>query len=94
MNKQIAVLAVAAALCGAGLAVGQGMIMDMAVNKVTQKYQTATCEQLWEQRGQPKSQEEQRVVEFLRNDAQARTEFLNRVAGPVANKMFECGMIP
>jgi len=23
-----------------------------------------------------------------------RTEFLNRVAGPVANKMFECGMLP
>ena len=51
-------------------------------------------EQLWQQRGQPKSQEEQRVLNFLKNDAQARTEFLNRVAGPVANKMFECGMIP
>src|SRR4051812_33105968 len=78
-------LAIAAALCGAGLAVGQGMIMDMAVNKVVQKYQGASCEQLWQQRGQAKSMEEQRVVEFLKNDAQARTEFLNRVAGPVAN---------
>jgi len=94
MNKRVSVLVVAAVLCAAGVAGGQGMIMDMAVNKVIQKYQTANCEQLWQQRGQPKSAEEQRVVDFLKNDAQARTEFLNKVAGPVANKMFECGMIP
>ena len=94
MNKRISVGVVAVALCAAGLAGGQGMLMDMAVNKVIQKYQGASCEQLWQQKGQPKSQEEQRVVNFLKNDAQARTEFLNRVAGPIANKMFECGMIP
>jgi hypothetical protein len=33
-----------------------------------------------------------RVV-FVRNDPQARTAFLNNVVGPVANKMFECGMM-
>ena len=43
---------------------------------------TGDLEQLWQARGQPKSQEEQRVVDFLKNDAQARTEFLNKVAGP------------
>ena len=37
---------------------------------------------------------EEKVVEMLRKDPQMRTEFLNRVAGPIANKMFECGMIP
>ena len=94
MSKRIAVVVVAAALCAAGLAGGQGRIMDMAANKVIQKYQSASCEQLWQQRGQPKSQEEQRVVDFLKNDAQARTEFLNMVAAPIANKMFACGMIP
>jgi len=94
MNKRISVVLVAATLFAAGLAAGQGMLMDMAVNKVIQKYQSASCEQLWQQRGQPKSQEEQRVLNFLKNDTQARTEFLNKVAGPVANKMFECGMIP
>jgi hypothetical protein len=94
MNKRISVVLVSATLFAAGLAAGQGMLMDMAVNKVIQKYQSASCEQLWQQRGQPKSQEEQRVLNFLKNDTQARTEFLNKVAGPVANKMFECGMIP
>lgn len=94
MSKRVSVAVVVAALGVAGIAGGQGRIMDMVAGKVIQKYQGATCEQLWQQKGQPKSQEEQRAVEFLKNDAQARTAFLNQVAGPIANKMFECGMIP
>jgi len=27
-------------------------------------------------------------------DAQMRAELLNKVAAPIANKMFECGLIP
>jgi hypothetical protein len=68
--------------------------MEISSIKVIQKYQSSICEQLWQARGQPKSQYEQRVVNFLRNDPQGRTEFVNRVSGPVANKMFECGMAP
>jgi len=37
---------------------------------------------------------EQRALQILRNDPQMRTEFLNRVAAPIANKLFECGLIP
>ena len=94
MNKRVSVLVVAATLCAAGLAGGQGMILDMVANKVIQKYQSASCAQLWQQKGQPKSQEEQRAVQFLKNDQQARTAFFDKVAGPIVNKMFECGMIP
>ena len=36
----------------------------------------------------------QRAVQTLRNDPQMRTAFLNRVAAPIVNKLFECGMIP
>jgi hypothetical protein len=43
---------------------------------------------------QPKSEEEQRAVQFLRNDPQARIAFINQDAAPIVNKMFECGMIP
>jgi len=94
MNKRIYLLAGAAAVFVAGVALGQGRILDMVANKVIGKYQSASCEQLWQQKGQPKSEEEQRVVQFLKNDPQARTAFLNQVAAPIANKMFECGMIP
>ena len=94
MNKRVFLLVGVSALCVAGLAGGQGRMMDMVAQKVIGKYQNATCEQLWQQKGQPKSQEEERAVQFLKNDPQARTAFLNEIAGPIVNKMFECGMIP
>ena len=73
---------------------GQYPMLDKVANKVVQKYQNSSCEQLWQERGQPKSQREQEAVNFLRNDPQMRRMFIDRVAAPVANKMFECGMIP
>ena len=48
----------------------------------------------WQKKGEPKSPEEQRVIGLLKNDPQMRTAFINQVAAPIANKMFECGMIP
>jgi len=92
-NISLAAIA-AAAVVVAGAVGGQGLIMDMVANKVVTKYQTATCEQLWQQKSEPKSQEEQRAVNFLKSDPQARTAFINKIAGPVVNKMFECGMVP
>ncbi len=94
MRTRTRLLVVASAIGVAGLAIGQGRIMDMVASKVISKYQSASCQQLWEQKSQPKSPEEQRAVDFLRNDPQAREAFLNQVAAPIANKMFECGMIP
>ncbi len=94
MSKRSYLFALALALLVVGVAGAQFPILDMVANNVIQKYQQATCEQLWEQKGKPKTQEEQDVIQFLRNDPQMRTVFLNKVAAPVANKMFECGMIP
>jgi hypothetical protein len=94
MNKKISLSIVLVALCTAGFALGQGMILDMVANKVIAKYQNSSCEQLWQQKGEPKPPEEQKAVQFLRNDPAARTAFLNKVAAPIANKLFECGMIP
>ena len=94
MKKRIPVIVVVSALCIAGIAGGQEVILNMVANKVIQRYQSASCEQLWQQKGQPKSPEEERAVNFLRSDPQARTDFLNKIAPPIVNKMFECGMIP
>jgi hypothetical protein len=69
-------------------------ILDMVANKVIEKYENATCEQLWEQKGQPKSPEQQEVIQKLQSDPAMRTAFLDKVAAPIANKMFSCGMIP
>jgi len=94
MNKRFWLAVVAAASIVAGVAYAQFPIMDRVADKVIQKYQSASCEQLWQQKGQPKSEEEQRVIGFLRNDPQMRQAFFNKVSGPIVNKMFECGMIP
>jgi hypothetical protein len=92
MIKQIAIVAVA---LFTGVAVAQQFpMLDNVANKVVQKYQGMSCEQLWAQKSQPKSAEEQRVMGLLKSDPAMRTEFLNRVAGPITNKMFDCGMIP
>ena len=69
-------------------------LVDMAANNVIQKYQMSSCEQLWEARGKPKSAQEQEMITLLRGDPMIREYFINKIAGPVANKMFECGMIP
>ena len=94
MIRRVLPLAVAFVLLVAGIAAAQYPILDMMANRVIQKYESATCEQLWEARGKPKSQEEQNVIQLLRGDQQARTAFINKIAAPVANKMFECGLIP
>ncbi|MGF6995554.1 hypothetical protein [Paraburkholderia sp. GAS32] len=73
-------------------------MLDKMAQKVVEKYQNSSCQQLAEEKSRPptaqKAQMEQRAVEMLRNDAGMRAEFLNRVAAPIANKLFECGMIP
>lgn len=95
MSKRLYIFALMAGmLLFSGVAGAQYPILDRIADKVVQKYQNSSCQQLWEKRGQPKSQREQRAVEMLRGDPQMRAAFINRVAGPIANKMFECGMIP
>jgi len=92
MKKTLIATAVAA-LVAAGIAYAQYPIMDAVAGRVVQKYQSMSCEQLWENKGKH-GPEEQRLVALLRNDPQMRQAFFNQIAGPVMNKMFECGMIP
>ncbi len=74
----------------------QHPILDKVADKVIQKYQTSTCEQLWVKKSEkaPPSAEEQKAIAFLKGNPQMRTLFIDKVAAPIANKMFECGMIP
>ncbi len=94
MSKRFYLFALALALLFVGVAGAQHPMLDMAANHVVQKYQQANCEQLWEEKGKPKTAQQQEMIQFLRSNPQMRAEFINRVAAPIANKMFECGMIP
>jgi hypothetical protein len=94
MTTRACLFAIVLALLVVSIAAAQFPILDMMAERVVQKYQQATCEQLWESRGKPKSQREQELIQLLRGDPQMRTTFINKIAAPVANKMFECGLIP
>jgi hypothetical protein len=71
-------------------------MMDKVADKIIMKYQQSTCEQLWIKKSEktPPTAEEQKAVAFLKSDPQMRAAFINRIAPPIANKMFDCGMIP
>jgi hypothetical protein len=71
----------------------QGMLLDLAADKVIAKYKSSTCEELKAPKPPPTDKEKE-AIEFLRNDSQARIFFINKIAAPVLNKMFDCGMIP
>jgi hypothetical protein len=88
----------APALLLAGAAIAQYPIMNAVADRVVVKYQNSTCEQLWQEKaqkqGQPMPEREQKAVQLLHEDPQMRSAFINRIAAPVLNKMFECRMIP
>ena len=93
----IVVLAIAAAAIASARA-QQFPVIDTFADRLIQKYQTSTCEQLWQERiqkqGQPKSPEEQHAIGMLQSNPQMRAAFINKVAAPIANKLFDCGLIP
>jgi hypothetical protein len=73
-------------------------MMDKIAQKMIDKYQNSSCEDLKAQKQQPTDPQQaatkQKVVGLLKSDPKMREQFLNKVAGPIANKMFECGLIP
>jgi hypothetical protein len=97
--RSVACLVVAASVC-ASASGAQPLIgdPDRIATKLLDHYRTNSCAELDKERKKPKSAVHSRVVqriaEKLRQDAQLRAAFLNRVAVPVADKMLVCGFIP
>jgi hypothetical protein len=71
-------LAAAGVLALAGAALADYPLMNLVADKVIQKYQSASCEQLWAQKSQPKGEQEQRLISLLKSDPQLRTAFMNK----------------
>jgi hypothetical protein len=94
MSKNLWRFAAVPAVFFAGVSLAQFPVLDMVANKVIEKYQNSSCEQLWAQKGSRSRRVNRKPIQMLRNDPAMRSEFINRVAAPMANKMFECGMIP
>jgi hypothetical protein len=94
VSKSIGTVVFASALIVAGAVAAQGMLVDAAADKVIAKYQAVTCDQLKAQKAEPPSEKEKIALDLLRDDPKARVAFVNKIAAPVLNKMFECSMIP
>jgi hypothetical protein len=45
-------------------------------------------------KSEPPSEKEKMAIDFLHSDAQARKDFIDKIAPVVMNKLLECGMIP
>ena len=73
-------------------------LMEMIANKVIAKYQGMSCQQLQQSKKTPPSGQEAemmaKAVTQLKQDPAMRQAFINKVAPPIANKMFDCGLIP
>jgi hypothetical protein len=100
MKRLVLLFLVLASLClgAAGVHAQRYPLLDKVAQKVIQKYQSSSCEQLAAGRSQPptgrKAEMTQKVVRLMRQDPQMRQAFINQVAAPIANKLFECGLIP
>jgi hypothetical protein len=94
MKKSIHVGLVAAGVAVAGAVAAQGMLLDYAADQVIAKFAASSCDELKAKKAEPKSDKQKEALQYLKNDAQARKFFLDRVAAPVANKLFQCRMIP
>ncbi|MBV8709559.1 MAG: hypothetical protein JO182_16170 [Acidobacteriaceae bacterium] len=73
-------------------------MMEKVAQKVVEKYQKSSCADLKAAKEQPPDPQQaamkQKVMGLLKSNPKMREQFLNEVAAPIANKMFDCGMIP
>ena len=94
MNKSIGAAVMISTLIVAGVVAAQGVLVDAAADKVIKKFEAATCDQLKEQKNEPPSEKEKIALDLLRDDPKARVAFIDKIAAPILNKMFECSIIP
>lgn len=94
MSKSIGVVVCVSALIVAGAVAAQGVLVDTAADRVIKKFEAATCDQLKAQKNEPPSEKEKIALDLLRDDPKARVDFIDKIAAPVLNKMFECSLIP
>ena len=102
MSRPIAAAFFASVFAAAAMAsqepAGKYPLMEGIAQKVIQKYQSSSCEQLLAEKQQPpnpkQAQMKDKAFEQLHKDPEMRKAFIDKVAAPIVNKMFECGMIP
>jgi len=94
VKKSVGVSVFFSALILAGAVAAQGVLVDAVADKVIKKYETASCDQLKALKAGAPSEKEKIGLDLLKADLKARVALVDKIAAPVLNKMFECGLIP
>jgi hypothetical protein len=71
-----------------------GPMLDMVAGMVIDNYKSSSCEDIKGKKGGPPPQIVAAAVSFLRSNPPLRVKFINKIAAPIANKMFDCGLVP
>jgi hypothetical protein len=94
VNKFTSVAVFVSALLVAGAVAAQGVLVDGVAGKVIKKYETASCDQLKALKAEAPTEKEKIGLDLLMADPKARVALVDKIAAPVLNKMFDCGLIP
>ena len=98
MTKRFWLLAFVPVVLFAGVAYAQFPIMDKVADKVIQKYQSSTCQQLWAEKARDRASRSRRWSSAWSRCCsrihRCARHSSPRSSAPIVNKMFECGMIP
>ncbi len=87
------VVGILVVVVGGGWA-SRGKAVDLVADEAIKKFQSASCEQLKAQKDEPPTMMKKVALSVLQGDEKVRVAFIDRIAGPVLNKMIECGMAP
>ena len=100
MTKHSCMLAVVLTLLYVTVAAAQHPVLDAVANKVVQKYQTSSCEQLMQAESPAReyasvSGESRKPMETAAHrSGRCATNLSGIVADQVVDKLIQCGMIP
>lgn len=95
MSQEIRYFVIILVLCSAGYVGIQDhrySEIDILAQKVIDTYQRISCEDIVTKRSEILQVNEQ-IVKIMHESVDIRRKFINRIAAPVANKLFACGLI-
>jgi hypothetical protein len=82
----------------------QETVVDTVANIVIDKFQNANCEELSQMQpsssnssavsSDPQAVMQEQAIAILKQNPEIREQFINQVAPAIANKMFDCNIIP
>lgn len=74
-----------------------GVAADAVVNRISSSSCddfAAGLEEAKARKAKGGSEQRERLTNAMQRNPELRAEFINKVAGPLANKLFDCGLIP